>query len=87
MEYQSLVLRNAFADRVFTLMLVYMKQFLEMQEFSHLMQYLLAANSTDNISGEFSYDLLEATFFLYSQYHLTELNLLYFFHRWISTTL
>ena len=87
MEYQSLVLRNAFADRVFTLMLVYMKQFLKMQEFSHLMQYLLAANSTDNISGEFSYDLLEATFFLYSQYHLTKINLPYFFHRWISTTL
>ena len=50
--------KHAFSNRVFTLMLVYRKQFLGMQEFSQLMQYLLAANSID-ISGDFNYDLLK----------------------------
>ena len=50
--------KHAVANRVFTLMLVYRKQFLGMQEFSQLMQYLLAANSID-ISGDFNYDLLK----------------------------
>ena len=40
-------------------MLVYRKQFLGMQEFSQLMQYLLAANSIDIIAGDFNYDLLK----------------------------
>ena len=51
--------KHAFANRVFTLMLVYRKQFLGMQEFSELMQYLLAAHSIDIIAGDLNYDLLK----------------------------
>ena len=51
--------KHAVANRVFTLMLVYRKQFLGMQEFSQLMQYLLAANSVDIIAGDFSCNLLK----------------------------
>ena len=40
-------------------MLVYRKQFLGMQEFSELMQYLLAAHSIDIIAGDLNYDLLK----------------------------
>ena len=51
--------KHAVVNRVFTLMLVYRKQFLGMQEFSQLMQYLLAANSIDIIAGDFNYNLLK----------------------------
>ena len=40
-------------------MLVYRKQFLGMQKFSQLMQYLLTANSIHIIAGNFNYDLLK----------------------------
>ena len=49
--------KHAFADRAFTLMLVYRKQSMQMQEFFCMLQYLLVTNSID-IAGEFSYDLL-----------------------------
>ena len=47
-------------NRVFNL-IVYRKQFLRMQEFSQLMQYLPAANSIDIIAGDFIYNLLKVT--------------------------
>ena len=50
---------HAFAHRVFTLMLVYRKQFLGMLEFSHLRQFLLEADSADILAGDFNYDLLK----------------------------
>ena len=37
-------MKHAFADRVFTLMLVYRKQSKQMQEFSQMLQNLVAAN-------------------------------------------
>ena len=39
--------KHAFVDRVFTLMLVYRKQSLVVQQFSQIMQYLLAVYSVD----------------------------------------
>ena len=52
-------LRNMlFADRAFTLMLVYRKQSMQIQEFFRMLQYFLVTNSIDIIAGEFSYDLL-----------------------------
>ena len=42
-------------------MLVYRKQSLVVQEFSQIMQYLLAAYSVDIIGGDFNYDLLKVT--------------------------
>ena len=53
--------KNTFVDRVFTLMLVYTKQSLGVQEFSQILQYLLAAYSVDIIGGDFNYDLLKVT--------------------------
>ena len=51
--------KHAFADRVYTLMLVYKKQSMHMQEYFQMLQYLLAANSIDIIiPGDFNYDLL-----------------------------
>ena len=50
--------KHTFADRAFTLMLVYRKQSMQMQEFFCMLQYLLVTNSIDIIAGEFSYDLL-----------------------------
>ena len=50
--------KHAFADRAFTLMLVYRKQSMQMQEFFCMLQYLLVTKSIDIIAGEFSYDLL-----------------------------
>ena len=51
--------KYVFADKVFTQMLVYRKQFLGMQELSQLMQYSLAASSMDIITGDFNYYLLK----------------------------
>ena len=42
-------------------MLVYRKQSLGVQEFSQIIQYLLAAYSIDIIRGDFNYDLLKVT--------------------------
>ena len=53
--------KHDFVDIVFTLMLVYKKQSLGVQEFSQIMQYLLPAYSTDIIEEEFNYDLLKVT--------------------------
>ena len=44
----------AFADRGFTLMLVYRKQSMQMQEFFHTFQYLVA---TYSIAGDFNYGI------------------------------
>ena len=53
--------KHAFVDTVFTLMLVFRKKSLEAQEFSQIMQYLLAAYSIGIIGGNFNYDLLKVT--------------------------
>ena len=47
--------KNAFVDRAFTLMLVYRKQFLQMQEFSEILQYLVATYYIDIKAGNFNY--------------------------------
>ena len=47
-----------FADRVFTLMLVYRKHSMQMQEFFQMLEYLLATNSIDIVAGDFNFDLL-----------------------------
>ena len=49
--------KHAFANRVFTLMLVYRKQSMHIQEFLKMLQYFLATNSIDIIPGYFNYDL------------------------------
>ena len=51
--------KHAFADIVFTLMLVYRKQSMLMQVFSQMFQYLVATCSIDIIAGDFNYDLLK----------------------------
>ena len=43
--------KHAFADRVFTLMLVYRKQSMQMEQFFQMLQYLLAATSIDIVAG------------------------------------
>ena len=52
--------KHGFINRVFNL-IVYRKQFLRLQEFSQLMQYLQATNSIDIIAGDFIYNLLKVT--------------------------
>ena len=47
-----------FADRVFTLMLVYRKHSMQMQEFFQMLEYLLATNSIYIVAGDFNFDLL-----------------------------
>ena len=42
-------------------MLVYRKQFMRMQEFFQILQYLPATYSTDIIAGDFNYDLLKVS--------------------------
>ena len=51
----------AFVDRVFTLMLVYREQSMQMREFSRIMQSLEATYSIDVIAADFNYDLLKAS--------------------------
>ena len=51
--------KHAFADRIFTLMLVYRKQSMHMQELFQMLQYLLATYFIDIIAGDFNYDLLK----------------------------
>ena len=50
-----------FADRVFTLMLVYRKHSMQMQEFFQMLEYLLATNSIDIVAGDFNFDLLKVS--------------------------
>ena len=50
---------HAFPDRVFTLMLVYRKQSMHMQEFFQILQYLLATHFIDIMAGNFNYDILK----------------------------
>ena len=51
--------KYAFADRLFTSMLVYRKQFMHMEEFLQMLQYLLPTHSIDIIAGDFNYDPLK----------------------------
>ena len=53
--------KHDFADRVFTLMLVYRKHSMQMQEFFQMLEYLLATNSIDIVAGDFNFDLLEVS--------------------------
>ena len=53
--------KHAFADRVFTLMLFYRKQSMPIQEFSQMLQYLVATYSIDIIVGDFNYDILKVS--------------------------
>ena len=48
--------KNTFADRGFTLMLLYRNQSMQMEEFSQMLQYLVATYSIDIIAGDFNYD-------------------------------
>ena len=50
--------KHAFANRIFTLMLVYRKQSMHMQEFL-MLQYLRPTFSIDIIAGDFNYDILK----------------------------
>ena len=53
--------KHAFANRVFTLMLVYWKQSMQMEEFFQMLQYLVATYSIDVIAEDFNYDLLKVS--------------------------
>ena len=46
--------KHAFAARVFTLMLVYRKQSMQILGFFQILQYLPATNSIDTIAGNFN---------------------------------
>ena len=49
--------KHAFAGRIFIFMLVYRQQFIRMQGFFQLLQYIIATNFIDIIVGGFNYDL------------------------------
>ena len=51
--------KHVFDDRVFTLMLLYRKQPMQMEEFFQVVLYLVATYSIDIIAGDFNYDLLK----------------------------
>ena len=53
--------KNDFADRVFTLMLVYKNYSMRMQNSFQMLQYLLATNSVDIVAGDFNFDLLKVS--------------------------
>ena len=53
--------KHAFADRVFTLMLLYRKQSIKMKEFLQMLQYLAVTYFIDIIAGDFNYDLLKVS--------------------------
>ena len=53
--------KHAFADKVFSLMLLYRKQFMAIQEYFKMLQYLLAINSIDILAEDFNYDLLKVS--------------------------
>ena len=48
-----------FADRAFTLMLVYRNRSMQKQEFFQMLQYLVTTYCIDIIVGNFNYDLLK----------------------------
>ena len=50
---------NAFADRIFTLMLVFRKQYMPMQEFFQMLQYLLSTESIDVVARDFNHNLVK----------------------------
>ena len=58
--------KNAFADKIFALVLVCRKQYIHIQEFFQMMQYLLATNST---AGDFNYDLLSVAKYIFRYFH------------------
>ena len=60
MSIISLIKYN-FKDRVFTLMLVYQKKAMSLDEFSRMLKYLHAANSVYVHKGDFNYDLLKVS--------------------------
>ena len=51
--------KHDFADWAFTLMLVYRKHSMQMQELFQMLQYLLATNLVDTVAGDFNFDLLK----------------------------
>ena len=51
--------KHDFADRIFTLILVYRKHSMWMQEFFQMLQYLPATNSVDIVAVDFNFDLLK----------------------------
>ena len=53
--------KYAFADRAFTLMLLYRKQSIQMVKFFQMLQYLVATYSIYIIAGDFNYDLLKVS--------------------------
>ena len=53
--------KHTSVNRVFTLILVYRKQHLGIQEVFQLMQYLPSANSIDTLAGDFNYVFLKVT--------------------------
>ena len=53
--------KHAFANRVFTLMLVNRNQSTGCKNFLPVLQYLLASNSIDIIIGDLNYDLLKGS--------------------------
>ena len=53
--------KHTSVNRVFTLILVYRKQHLGIQEVSQLMQYLPSANSIDTLAGDFNYVFSKVT--------------------------
>ena len=53
--------KNDFADRVFTLMLVYKNYSMPMQNSFQMLQYLLPTNSVDIVAGDFNFDLLKVS--------------------------
>ena len=53
--------KHVFADRIFTLILVYRKQSMHMQEIFQMLQYLLATNFIVIIVGNFNYDVLKVS--------------------------
>ena len=53
--------KHVSADRVFTLMLLYRKQSMQMEEFFHMLQYLVATYAMYTVAGDFNYDLLKVS--------------------------
>ena len=49
--------KHAFSDILFTLMLIYRKQSMQMQEFSEMLQHLVATYSIYITAVDFNYDL------------------------------
>ena len=61
--------KHAIAERVFSLMLVYRKQSMQISEFSQMLHYLVTTYSIDFIAEDINYDILK----------VSDNNLLYIF--------